>query len=55
MLQVYLSALCEACSDILRYIDGVDEFENVLGHKYIDLVQSLESESSWILHELDFK
>lgn len=55
MLQGYLRVLCEACFDLLSYIDGVDEFENVLGHKYIDLVKSLESESSWILHELDFK
>lgn len=55
MLQIYLDQLCEACNHLMAYVDGIVEFENILGRKFIDKVADVESESSWILHDLDFK
>lgn len=54
MLQVYLDQLLEACAHLTAYIDGVDEFESLLGRNFINMVNNISSEASWILHDLDF-
>ena len=54
MLEVFLDRLAESVNDLLRYIDGVDEFESVLGTKFINMLNVCSDEISWKIHELDF-
>ena len=55
MLQVYLDQLLEACNHLIAYSSGVQEFEVILGNKFLGIIKDISCECSWLLEELDFK
>lgn len=55
MLQIYLDQLADACNHLIAYSSGIEEFENILGEKFLNIVKDVSCECSWLLQELDFK
>lgn len=53
MLQVYSDRVVESISDLLRYIDGIFEFESLLGSKLIDKLNQVSDDLIWILHDFE--
>lgn len=53
MLQVYSDRVVESIQDLLHYIDGISEFESLLGSKLINKLNQVSDDLIWILHDFE--